>query len=165
MILHCNLINYARKFLSIGIPVSKFKQRRKVGFFDKMNTEKPQNKLKSSQRLIRVLLLCLVLLSSCQKNDTASTKQQTLRTCLAADISTLDPRKGTDMATQGVIRMLFAGLVYLDQNLVPQLDLASSYQISDDFKTYTFFLKESRWSDGSLITAQDFAESWKTALT
>jgi hypothetical protein len=116
MILHCNLINYARKFLSIGIPVSKFKQRRKVGFFDKMNTEKPQNKLKSSQRLIRVLLLCLVLLSSCQKNDTASTKQQTLRTCLAADISTLDPRKGTDMATQGVIRMLFAGLVYLDQN-------------------------------------------------
>src|SRR6185436_6821030 len=131
----------------------------------KMNTEKPQNKLKSSQRLIRVLLLCLVLLSSCQKNDTASTKQQTLRTCLAADISTLDPRKGTDMATQGVIRMLFAGLVYLDQNLVPQLDLASSYQISDDFKTYTFFLKESRWSDGSLITAQDFAESWKTALT
>lgn len=69
------------------------------------------------------------------------------------------------MATQGVIRMLFAGLVYLDQNLVPQLDLASSYRVSDDFKTYVFFLKESRWSDGSPITAQDFVETWKTALT
>lgn len=69
------------------------------------------------------------------------------------------------MASQGVIRMLFAGLVYLDQNLVPQLDLANSYKVSDDFKTYTFFLKESHWSDGSLMTAQDFAETWKTALT
>ena len=69
------------------------------------------------------------------------------------------------MATQGVIRMLFTGLVYLDQNLVPQLDLASSYHVSDDFKTYVFFLKDSHWSDGSIITAHDFVETWKTALT
>ena len=69
------------------------------------------------------------------------------------------------MATQGVVRMLFAGLVYLDRDLVPQLDLASSYQVSEDFKTYTFFLKDCRWSDGSPITAHDFEETWKTALT
>jgi oligopeptide transport system substrate-binding protein len=69
------------------------------------------------------------------------------------------------MATQGVVRMLFAGLVYLDENLVPQLDLASSYRVSDDYKTYTFFLRESHWSDGSPITAQDFEETWKAALT
>jgi oligopeptide transport system substrate-binding protein len=69
------------------------------------------------------------------------------------------------MASQGVIRMLFAGLTYLDQNLVPKLDLASSYSVSDDFRTYVFFLRDCKWSDGSPITAQDFEESWKTALT
>ncbi len=69
------------------------------------------------------------------------------------------------MQSQSVVRMLFAGLAYLDQNLVPKLDLASSYQVSDDHKTYTFFLKSCNWSDGSPITAQDFEETWKTALT
>ncbi len=112
----------------------------------------------------QILLLFLVLLSSCQKTSQPS-KQQKLRTCIASDISSFDPRKGTDMATQGVIRMLFTGLVYLDQSLVPQLDLASSYRVSDDFKTYVFFLKDSHWSDGSRITAHDFVETWKTALT
>ena len=105
------------------------------------------------------------MLGACQKKSAAGQKHKVLRTCIAADVSSLDPRKGTDMPTQGVIRMLFAGLVYLDQNLVPQLDLASSYRVSDDFKTYTFFLKESHWSDGSAVTAEDFVETWKTALT
>jgi oligopeptide transport system substrate-binding protein len=130
-----------------------------------MNSQKLIKRLDFFKRILpQVLIFFLVLLSSCQKNSDPS-KQQKLRTCLASDISSFDPRKGVDMATQGVIRMLFAGLVYLDQNLIPQLDLASSYRVSDDFTTYVFFLKESRWSDGSLITAQDFVETWKTALT
>jgi oligopeptide transport system substrate-binding protein len=130
-----------------------------------MNSKKPKNEWKDSKVLVCILWLFLVMLSSCQKNSSIPLKRQILRTCLAADISSLDPRKGVDMATQGVVRMLFAGLVYLDQDLVPQLDLASSYRVSDDFTTYIFFLRESHWSDGSLITAQDFEETWKTALT
>ena len=69
------------------------------------------------------------------------------------------------MPTQGVVRMLFSGLAYLDQNLVPKLDLASSYRVSDDYKTYVFSLRDCKWSDGSPITAYDFEETWKTALT
>jgi oligopeptide transport system substrate-binding protein len=61
--------------------------------------------------------------------------------------------------------MLFGGIAYLDKNLVPQLDLVSSYRISDDSKTYTFCLRDCFWSDGSPITAADFEESWKAALT
>jgi oligopeptide transport system substrate-binding protein len=69
------------------------------------------------------------------------------------------------MLSQGVVRMMFSGLAYLDQEMTPQLDLARSYSASKDFKTYTFILKKSYWSDGSLVTARDFEESWKTALT
>jgi len=114
---------------------------------------------------IHALFLLLVLLSSCRSNSSTGHKPRVLRTCIASDISCPDPRKATDMSAQGVLRMLFSGLVYLDNNLTPQLDLASSYRVSDDFKTYTFFLKDTRWSDGSLVTAEDFVETWKTALT
>lgn len=111
-------------------------------------------------------MLFLSLLASCQKSATPiQDRRQVIRTCLSADISSLDPRKGVDMASQGVVRMLFAGLAYLDQNLVPTLDLASSYRVSDDYKTYVFFLRDCNWSDGSPITAHDFEETWKTALT
>jgi len=132
-----------------------------------MNSKKQKNGLKFFSSIclktLTGVLLSLVSLTACQKNP--SLKKQKLRTCVSTDISSFDPRKGTDMAAQGVVRMLFAGLAYLDQNLVPQLDLASSYRVSDDFKTYTFFLRDSYWSDGSLVTAQDFEETWKTALT
>lgn len=115
--------------------------------------------------LLHFLCLLSLSLSSCQKKSTsAHPERQILRTCLV-DISTLDPRKGVDMPTQGVVRMLFSGLAYLDQNLIPKLDLASSYRVSEDYKTYTFFIRDCHWSDGSPITAQDFEETWKTALT
>jgi oligopeptide transport system substrate-binding protein len=69
------------------------------------------------------------------------------------------------MSTQSVVRMLFGGLVRLDENLIPQLELAESCAVSPDFKTYTFTLKDCLWSDGSPITAYDFEESWKQGLT
>ena len=114
---------------------------------------------------ILALLLSLALLAACQNSTSSSHKKQTLRTCLGSDIPSFDPRKGVEMANQGVVRMLFAGLAYVDQNLGPQLDLASSYRVSDDYKTYVFFLRDCTWSDGSPIMAQDFEETWKAALT
>ncbi len=88
-----------------------------------------------------------------------------MRTCLSSDIISLDPRKGVVMGTQGVVRMLFMGLVRLDENLKPTLELAESYRVSSDFKTYVFTLKDCLWSDGSPITAYDFENTWKAALT
>src|ERR1700680_3988519 len=102
-----------------------------MGSFFKMNSTRPKNGLKCLKILTHILLLFLGLLSSCQKNPSILHKRQILRTCLAGDVSSLDPRIGVSIPTQGVVRMLFAGLVYLDQNLVPQLDLASSYRVSD----------------------------------
>lgn len=69
------------------------------------------------------------------------------------------------MSSQGVVRMLFMGLVRLDENLKPRLELAQSYRISNDNKTYVFTLKQCQWSDGSPITAYDFEQTWKAALS
>lgn len=112
------------------------------------------------------LVLSLVLLSGCKSSDSKlKHKPQILRTCMSSDILSLDPRKGTNMNSQGVVRMLFTGLVRLDESMNPRLELAESYRISSDYKTYVFTLKDSRWSDGSPITAYDFEKTWKTALT
>ncbi|MGR3973950.1 MAG: peptide ABC transporter substrate-binding protein [Candidatus Rhabdochlamydia sp.] len=91
--------------------------------------------------------------------------EQILRTSLGTDIVSFDPRKGVSMHNQAVVRMLFTGLVRLDEQMTPQMELAESYQVSADFKRYTFKMRKCHWSDGSLITAKDFENTWKAALT
>lgn len=41
--------------------------------------------------------------------------------------------------------------------------VAESYDVSPDGKTYTFHLRDARWSNGDPITAQDFVWSWERA--
>lgn len=42
--------------------------------------------------------------------------------------------------------------------------IAKKWDVSKDGKTYTFHLREAKWSDGSLITAQDFVYGWERAM-
>jgi len=108
----------------------------------------------------------VILLCGCNSStSTLKEKPKTLRTCISQDVLSLDPRKGVNMTSQGVVRMLFTGLVRLDENLKPRLELAESYRVSSDYKTYVFTLKDCFWSDGSPITAYDFEHTWKAALT
>ncbi len=111
-------------------------------------------------------MISFVFLCGCQESASKlKNKPQILRTSLVGDILSLDPRKGVSMGSQGVVRMLFTGLVRLDENLEPCLELAESYRTSNDFKTFVFTIKDCVWSDGSPITAYDFEQTWKAALT
>ena len=58
----------------------------------------------------------------------------------------------------------FVGLYTYDKDgkLVPALSDGEP-EISEDKTTYTFKLIESKWSDGSELTAKDFAYSWNRA--
>jgi ABC-type transport system substrate-binding protein len=73
------------------------------------------------------------------------------------DAAELDPaRRGT----WGFHSLLWAPLVFGDTaaNVVKEKSVAESWEISPDGKTYTFKLrKNAKYSDGSPITAQDFA--------
>ena len=59
----------------------------------------------------------------------------------------------------------FRALLILDENnTVKDVDLAESYDVSDDGLTYTFVLKDGlKWSDGSDLTAQDVKYSIEAA--
>ena len=58
----------------------------------------------------------------------------------------------------------FRALLLLDENnSVKDVDMAESYEVSDDGLTYTFVLKDLKWSDGSDVTVQDVKYSIEAA--
>jgi len=79
----------------------------------------------------------------------------------------LDPHIVTGVPEHHIIGALFEGLVTKNPyTLEPEPGVAESWDISNDGKIYTFHLRENaRWSNGDLVTAEDFRWSWERALT
>lgn len=68
----------------------------------------------------------------------------------------LDPHKAVAAGTKEVLFNLFEGLVKPDSNGNLNPAVASSYEISEDGKTYTFTLRDGvKFHDGSDVTAED----------
>lgn len=60
-----------------------------------------------------------------------------------------------------VTSLLYAPLVSVNEKGIPQADLAEKYEVSSDGLTYTFHLRSnSKFSDGSPLTAEDVAFTW-----
>ena len=77
----------------------------------------------------------------------------------------IDPAKSVDVPGAELIENLFAGLLQPDpRTLEPIADVAERWTISPDGKTYTFYLRESVWSDGTEVVAEDFAYSFRRVL-
>jgi oligopeptide transport system substrate-binding protein len=80
-------------------------------------------------------------------------------------VLTLDPALHNYDETAVVQRQLFSGLVTLTPEMDVIPDVAQSWQIQDDGRTYIFHLRDDvRWTDGQLVTAADFAYAWRRAL-
>ena len=80
------------------------------------------------------------------------------------DPLTLDPALSGEMTSHQYIMQLFGGLVQLDDNLEPAPDIARSWQVSDDGRTYTFYLRDGvKFHNGREVKAGDFEYSWQRA--
>jgi oligopeptide transport system substrate-binding protein len=78
---------------------------------------------------------------------------------------TLDPQRAQGLSAQQILRDLFEGLMRDDANgqLVP--GAAESFEISADGLRYRFRLRaDSRYADGSPVTASDFVHALDRAL-
>lgn len=85
---------------------------------------------------------------------------------LWADPPTLDPALVTDGTSYAIVIELFSGLVKLtgESDDPIAMDLAESYSVSNEGKTYKFVLKDDlKFSDGSPLTASDFKWAWERA--
>ena len=64
-----------------------------------------------------------------------------------------------------MIGNLFSGLVERGYDFEMTPDVARSWQISDDGRTYVFYLRDDvYWSDGTPVTAADFVYAWRRRL-
>ncbi|MBR4711445.1 MAG: peptide ABC transporter substrate-binding protein [Clostridia bacterium] len=113
--------------------------------------------------LVSLLLLCALSLSVAAP---AFAEGKTIVTAIADDPEEMDPTRNSYSRSSRVLQNLFVGLYKLDADGVTYVPaMAESYDLSEDGLVYTFHLKEGlKWSDGSPLTAYDFAFSWLRAL-
>ena len=83
-----------------------------------------------------------------------------------AEPESLDPAIVTGQPDGRVAGALFEGLTRFNpKNAKPIPGLAERWDISEDGKTYTFYLRPNlQWSTGEPITADDVVYSWRRAL-
>ncbi|MBI1802068.1 MAG: peptide ABC transporter substrate-binding protein [Chloroflexi bacterium] len=83
---------------------------------------------------------------------------------VGGDPPTLDPAVAQDATSAEVIVEIYGGLVTIDKDLKIVPDLAESWTLSDDKKTYTFKLRaDAKFHNGRAVTAQDFKYSLERA--
>lgn len=111
-----------------------------------------------------VTLLSAVVLAACGSSKSSDAdKKQVLNLPASAQLDTIDISKSTGYGQTGNV---FESLFRLGKNGKAEAGLASKTKVSADGKTYTFTIrKNAKWSNGDLITAQDFVYSWQRTVT
>lgn len=78
-----------------------------------------------------------------------------------AEPTSLDPHKVEGIPEAVITRQLFEGLVVRDQKGNIQPAVAVSWESNENFTQWTFKLRETTWSNGEPLTAEDFVYSWQ----
>jgi len=122
----------------------------------------------SYKRTFAVLLVMAMLITlsvGCGKSSSGG-NEQTLRYALEAEPATLDPAKSTAIPESLVELQIFEGLTRLDDKDQPVPGVAEKWEVSPDGLKYVFYLRaNAKWSNGELVTAQDFEFAWKRAVS
>jgi oligopeptide transport system substrate-binding protein len=89
---------------------------------------------------------------------------QHLRVNIRTEPFSLNPGLANDAVSGTILRQTFEGLTRINADGEPELAMAEDYEVSDDLKTYTFKLRDAKWTNGDPVTAHDFEYAWKWAL-
>ena len=118
---------------------------------------------------LSILLATCVTLTGCGSSETnvvAGNKSGTLYWGNGTEPQSLDPQIATGVPEHHVISAVMEGLVLKDRKtLEPRPGVAKTWDISNDGRVYTFYLRENaKWSNGDSHTAHDYVWSWWRAL-
>lgn len=119
-----------------------------------------------------MLFAGLFVLTACFKNGDNSDEssnggsvQQEISVSLSGELSTLDSAQYTDVNSSDMIGQLTEGLYRYDEDGKPELALASEEpEVSEDGLTYTFKLKDTNYSDGTAVKAEDFVYAFQSVV-
>lgn len=93
-------------------------------------------------------------------------EEQILRVNINRNPSNLDAQTSLDGGALVIMNAYLEGLVRIgeDGKISKGSGLAEDWDVSEDGLKYTFYLRDSKWSDGTPVTAHDFEYAWKRAL-
>lgn len=136
--------------------------------------------MKNFKKLILFLALVLVFsLTACGKeaavtpNPSETPKEETteevaegneekvLKVHFDVEIASMDPQIATDGTSFEAIAAITEGLYSVDESGAPILAMAEVAKKSEDGKTYTFTIRDAKWSNGEPVTSNDFVFAWR----
>ena len=118
-----------------------------------------------------IIILFGILLSSCEKDS--DIENNIFKYNEYSNISSLDPAFSSTLRNIWPVNQIFNGLVQLDKNLEIKGDIASSWTISEDKRTYTFKIRQDVYFHNSelfgknltrKVKAKDFEYSFKRLI-
>jgi len=89
---------------------------------------------------------------------------QELNISMSGEPSTLDFSFSATSADIDVYNYIMEGLTRNSSKGMADPGIASSWEISEDGKVWTFHLRDAKWSDGVEVTAQQYKDGWLRAL-
>ena len=144
--------------------------------YPQMNTDKHRWKAKKKSVFICVHLWMIVFalfLTSCSELEkpktepfyaqTAPPQKKEFRWSNGKMPKSFDPALAAAPPETDIVRAVFEGLTDTNPKTLEAIpSVAEKWTASEDFKTWTFYLrKDAKWSNGERVTAQDFVSSWK----
>lgn len=116
-----------------------------------------REKTMKTKKLLALLLAVVLMFSvvGCSTSDEDETS--VFRFATATEPVSIDPHNGNAESQTNVQSTIYEGLVRRYDGEITA-GIAESWDI--DGNVYTFYLRESEWSDGESLVAQDFVDSW-----
>ena len=126
------------------------------------------------KRIFALLLCAATLLTSlafvgCEDEDKEEDKGQYITTYLTDNVYDLDPAHAyTNEALANVVSLMFDTLFKLDENGKVKKSLVKEYVIEENEAAGEYkmqlYLKDTNWSDGTAVSANDIVYAWKRLL-
>ena len=119
-----------------------------------------------------LLLSAAVLLAGCGDTSqpkseplivqTAPPAKQEFRWSNGKSPKSFDPALAAAAPETDIVRALFEGLTDIESRTLKEVPaVAEKWTVSDNYKTWTFYLRDdAKWSNGKPVTADDFVRSW-----
>ncbi len=118
------------------------------------------------KKLLSLLCISAITLTlvGCGNSGSKSNNKNYVNLAKEVDVISMDTTYATDGMSLETISATTEGLETMDKdgNIVPAL--AKDYKVSDDGLTYTFTLRDAKWSNDTPVTANDFVYAWNTAI-
>lgn len=119
---------------------------------------------------IALLAVTSLFFNACQQSQCPNSfmkphEDGLLRVAIDNDLTTMDPRRVRDLNTMSFIRMFYEGLVRAKADGTYEPAIAEKIDVSPDGKVYTIKLKETYWTNGERVEANDFIYAWKSMLS